>query len=112
MTARAHTIAQTAQDFANLDAILNSTDDNEQKKIIRIKAARVDWLCFAIGKLGGPIPAAEEIGVSLRTVHRWLEKGLASAAFSSVIKLSRLTGVPLTFLARRMGPYEEHRFAA
>jgi hypothetical protein len=71
----------------------------------------IDWLAAAIGILGGPIPASKEIGVSRNLVYNWLDNGIGPAAFSTVIKLSRLTNVPLEYLALRKGPLTPEELA-
>jgi hypothetical protein len=70
-----------------------------------------DWLGYAVHKLGGPAKAATTIGVSLRTLHTYLGEGLSGAPFREIILISKLADVPIDYLARRMGPPEEHHFA-
>lgn len=67
---------------------------------------RVDWLAFAIGRLGGPTRAAEKLGVSEQTVYTWLGKGLHKVQFSKMVALSKAAHVPLEYLGERMGPWD------
>ncbi len=66
-----------------------------------------DWLGYAVEKLGGPGKAAAQIGISRQTLYTWLEEGLGSAPFRKVVKISELADVPLDYLQRRLGPYDE-----
>jgi hypothetical protein len=63
----------------------------------------IDWLAFAVGKLGGPKQAGDKLGVTRQTIYTWLADGLASVPFGMVIKISKLADVPLDYLSRRVG---------
>jgi hypothetical protein len=73
---------------------------------------KIDFLAAAIGVLGGIVPAAKQLEVSRNSIYRWLDNGIGPAAFSTVIKLARLTNVPLDYLARREGPLTPEQIAA
>lgn len=62
----------------------------------------VDWLAFAIGRLGNPAAAARQLGVSPQTVYTWISGGLEKVAFGKMVRLSKLTHVPLELLAERL----------
>jgi len=63
----------------------------------------IDWLAFAVGKLGGPAQAGEQLGVTRQTIYTWLADGLAPVPFGMVIKISMLADVPLDYLSKRVG---------
>ena len=87
---------------ATLGAVLE-----ERKKPAEPLIGEWDWLGYAIGKLGGPTEAAAKLGITRQTIYTYLGEGLADAPFRDVISISNLADVPMQFLARRMGPYEE-----
>jgi DNA-binding phage protein len=57
-----------------------------------------DWLGFAIHQMGGPGQAAQRLGVSRQTLYTYLEEGLGSAKFSTVLKIAKETRIPLEYL--------------
>lgn len=66
-----------------------------------------DWLGYAVEKMGGPSKAASKIGISRQTLYTWLEEGLGSAPFRKIVAISEVADVPLDYLKRRLGPFEE-----
>lgn len=66
-----------------------------------------DWLAYAVEKLGGPTKAAQAIGISRNTLYSYLAEGLGSAPFRRVVLISELADVPLEYLRRRLGPYDD-----
>jgi hypothetical protein len=70
--------------------------------------AKIDYLKFAIGALGGVAEAAEKLEVSPATVRRWIKRGLGRVKCSRVAKLSELSGVELETLSRRLGPFQSN----
>jgi len=67
---------------------------------------RIDWLAVAIGNLRGITPAAKALKVSQKTIYAWLDEGLAGLPFAKVIEISEVGDVPLSYLAKRLGPWK------
>lgn len=67
---------------------------------------KVDWLEYAIGSLGGPVEAADQLGISTQTIYRWLDGGLGKISFGNVVRLAKATNTPLEFLGQRLGPHK------
>jgi hypothetical protein len=68
---------------------------------------RIDWLSVAIANMGGISRAAKVMAVSRQTIYDWLDDGIGTVQSSVVIKLARLSDVPLDFLAKRTGPWKD-----
>ena len=65
----------------------------------------IDWLALAINRLGGPVAAAERLGVSKQTIYTWLESGIEKAGFGKIAKLSEQSRITVDMLKMRLGPF-------
>jgi DNA-binding phage protein len=61
----------------------------------------IDWLAYAVEKLGGIKEAATKLGISQSKLYRWLDGGLSKASFGEVVGLGDLTGIALDRFAER-----------
>lgn len=78
---------------------------NAEQARKKLDALGMDWLAFAVQKLGGIEPAAQKLKVAEATIIRWLEHGLAGVRFDKIAEVARLSTVDLAQLAGRLGPF-------
>ena len=65
----------------------------------------MDWLAFAVAKMGGIDEAARKLKVSGTTIVEWLEHGLAGIRFDKIVELARISEVSLLQLELRLGSF-------
>ncbi len=63
---------------------------------------QIDWLLFAVNRLGGATKAAKRIGVRRGEVAGWLLNGTAKARYGDIMRLMKLAKVPAA--EPRLGP--------
>jgi hypothetical protein len=80
--------------------VIEGLEDNKQLEQLN----NVDWLAVAIGRMGGPQAAAEELGVTRQTVYSWLAQGLGTLPFNRVIEIAEKSRSTLEVLKQRTGP--------